>query len=179
MFIFYGIYFIPVLPYLSSHKSLTEVEFRSISALSRQPYPLVWPHYIKIQMESITLAAHAAIHAKSEMPILPSTHSALRILSCTVPSVRPSRSPYNSTAHNIQRILFIFGTAIDLCRSMNPVNYEISMFNVARFSGTLKFYEHTDWLGSLTWPANGSRSLDGIFFFFFGVLCTKYDTAFS
>ena len=39
-----------------------------------------------------------------------------------------SRPHYHSTAHNIQRILFIFGTANDLSRSMNPIGYDVSMF---------------------------------------------------
>ena len=42
------------------------------------------------------------------------------------PSVCPSHPCYQSTTHNIQGILFIFGTAIDLCRSL--VDYGASMF---------------------------------------------------
>ena len=41
---------------------------------------------------------------------------------------RSSCSSYLSTAHNIQWILFIFGTAIDPSMSMNSIGYGVSMF---------------------------------------------------
>ena len=46
------------------------------------------------------------------------------------PSVHPSCPGYHSTAHNIQQILFIFGTVNDLDRSMDPIDYGVSMFIV-------------------------------------------------
>ena len=44
------------------------------------------------------------------------------------PSVHPSYIHYHPTAHNIQQILLICGTAIYLSRSMNPVDYGVSTF---------------------------------------------------
>ena len=44
------------------------------------------------------------------------------------PNVRPSRDRYYSTAHKIQHILFIFGTSVNLSRSMDPIDYVVSMF---------------------------------------------------
>ena len=44
------------------------------------------------------------------------------------PSVYLSHSGYYSTANNIQQTLFIFGTAIDLIGSINPVDHKISMY---------------------------------------------------
>ena len=57
---------------------------------------------------------------------------------------RPSRPFYHSTAHNIQWILLIFGTHIDLSRSMNPLIMG-SRCSFLGFCATLKFYEYTDW----------------------------------
>ena len=34
----------------------------------------------------------------------------------------------HSTAHNISQIMFIFGSAIYLSMSMNPIDYGVSMF---------------------------------------------------
>ena len=42
-------------------------------------------------------------------------------------SVRPSY-PRHSTAHNIERIMFIFGTAIDCSRNMNLIDYVVYNF---------------------------------------------------
>ena len=51
------------------------------------------------------------------------------VLSCAVcPPARPSRPRYYPTAHNIQGILLIFGTAIDLSRSTNFNSYGFSVF---------------------------------------------------
>ena len=57
------------------------------------------------------------------------------VMSCPAPSVCPSvlsvllfRPCYHSAAHNILRILVIFSAAIDLSRSMNPVDYGVSVF---------------------------------------------------
>ena len=69
---------------------------------------------------------------------LPMAHSGCGVMLCPVVSVRPSlhlsvhlSCPYfPSTAHNIKRILFIFGTAIDFSRCMNSIDYGISMFIV-------------------------------------------------
>ena len=44
------------------------------------------------------------------------------------PSIRPFRPRYHSTAHNIWWILFIFGTGIDLSKSMNPIYCRVSVF---------------------------------------------------
>ena len=41
----------------------------------------------------------------------------------------PSRPRYRSTAYNIQRILFKFGTGNNFSRSMNPIDLGISMFS--------------------------------------------------
>ena len=100
-----------------------------------------------------------------ELRIITPAHS---VLLCLVPSihqsVRPSCPHYHSTTHNIQRILFIFNTAIDLSRSMNPIDYGVSMFIFVGSNGILKLYEYTDWLASWARPAEGSCLLDLIFF---------------
>ena len=76
------------------------------------------------------------------------------VVPCTVcPSVHPSVCPALIT-HNIQWILVIFGPAID--RLWGFCVYFLGS------SGTLKFYEYTNWLASWTRPAEGSCPLDSI-----------------
>ena len=62
----------------------------------------------------------------------PSAHLCRRVLSCPalsiLLSVHLSRPCYHSTAYNMQRILFIFHTVVGLSRSMNPMDYGISVF---------------------------------------------------
>ena len=85
---------------------------------------------------------------------------------------RPSRPHYHSTAHNIQWILFIFGTANDLGTSTNPIDYGVSIHvHSLGSSGTFEIL-WIHWLSSgtfeilwihwLSWtrPAEGSRPLD-------------------
>ena len=51
------------------------------------------------------------------------------VMPCIVcPSVHLSYPSYHSTAHNIEQILFIYNTAIDLSRDMNPIDYGVSRF---------------------------------------------------
>ena len=44
------------------------------------------------------------------------------------PPVRPPCFCYNSTAHNIEMILYIFGTTIAFSRNMIPIDYEVPMY---------------------------------------------------
>ena len=86
------------------------------------------------------------------------------------PSVHPFPPHYHSAAHNIQRIIFKFGTAIDLCLNMDPVHYGVFIFIFVGSSGTLKFYKYTDRLASRTRLAKNSSPLDAIFFSFLDIL---------
>ena len=64
--------------------------------------------------------------------LLPLAHLVGRVLLCPAPSVHPSvcpsHPPFHSAAHNTQHKLVIFGTAIDLTRRINPIDYGDSMF---------------------------------------------------
>ena len=101
--------------------------------------------------------------------LVPLAHLGHKVLSCPVLFVRLSICPscpcYHSTAHNIHWILSIFGTANNLGRSMNPIDYGV--VHSLGSSCTLKSYRYTDWLASWTRPAEGSRPLDGIFLYIF------------
>ena len=109
---------------------------------------LYWPwdglhHGMKQLCESLTWNFSASFESEIKyiniyIEILTLAHSGCRLLSCLLRlsvctsihlSVRASIPPsYYSTGHNIQRILFIFGTAFDLSRSTNSIDYGVSIF---------------------------------------------------
>ena len=63
--------------------------------------------------------------ANSDWRVL-SSHALLHLSAW--PFVQLSHPHYRFTAQNIQWILFILGTTIDLRKSMNPFGYEVSIF---------------------------------------------------
>ena len=74
------------------------------------------------------------------------------------PTVRPCRPRYHFTGRNIQPILFIFGTTIDISRILIPLIRGL-LCSLCR----IQWHAYTGWLAFWTRRAEGSHPVDGIF----------------